>query len=200
MTIAILSAIAFVVATGLIIGIVRSERIADWIGRTGQRVADWTLHRLGRGGSPNVAGAIHRFRDQLGVVIRRRGLLALLIAIISQFAWAIVLLVGPACGRGPRDGPLHRRDLRVYAGDGHHDPSAVARWRGVSELLFISAFSALAARPTRPPSRPGSSSIALYFWFAPDPDRLDPAQGSPSGPVDAPDDHGLEGYASGSAT
>jgi len=72
-TIAIVSAVAFVVVTSLIVGIVRSERIADWLGRTGQRVADWILHRLGRTGAPDVAGAIHRYRDQLGLVIRRRG-------------------------------------------------------------------------------------------------------------------------------
>ena len=42
-TIAIISAIAFVVVTGLIIGVVRSERIASWVGRTGQGVTGWTL-------------------------------------------------------------------------------------------------------------------------------------------------------------
>ena len=76
-TIAILSAIAFVVATALIIAVVRSERAADWLGRTGQRIVSWTLQRLGREGSPDVSGSIHRFRDQLGLVIRDRGLAAL---------------------------------------------------------------------------------------------------------------------------
>ena len=93
-TIALLSAVVFVVATGLIIAIVRSERIADRLGRAGQGTADWVLRRLGRTGSPDVAGAIHRFRDQLGLVIRRRGLRSLLVAVGSQFAWAIVLIVG----------------------------------------------------------------------------------------------------------
>ena len=47
-TIAIVSAIAFVVATGLIVAVVRSERVADWLGRTGQRRVTWVMRRLGR--------------------------------------------------------------------------------------------------------------------------------------------------------
>jgi hypothetical protein len=35
------------------------------------------------------------------VVIRRRGIAALIVAIVAQFAWAIVLLVGNARRRRP---------------------------------------------------------------------------------------------------
>ena len=73
-TIAIVSAVAFIVAVVLIVAIVRSEKVADWLGQNGQRLAAWVMHRLGRNEAPDVSGAIHRFRDQLGVVIRRRGL------------------------------------------------------------------------------------------------------------------------------
>ena len=48
-TIAIISAVAFVVATGLIIAVVRSERVADWLGRTGQRAATWVMTQAGPG-------------------------------------------------------------------------------------------------------------------------------------------------------
>ena len=75
--IAIISAVVFVIATALIIAIVRSPRAADWLGRTGQRIATWTMRRLGREHVPDATGSIHRFRDQLGVVIRRHGLAAL---------------------------------------------------------------------------------------------------------------------------
>src|SRR6185503_6753101 len=169
-TIAILSAIAFVLATGLIVGIVRSERIADWIGRTGQRIADWTLHRLGRGGSPNVAGAIHRFRDQLGVVIRRRGLLALLIAISAQFAWAIVLLVGLRVVGVP-EAVLSTGEIFAVYGLVMVitilplSPGGA----GVSELLFISAFSALAGPTYEAAVTAGVFLYRIYFWFAPIP-------------------------------
>ena len=71
--IALISAVAFVIATALIIAVVRSERAADWLGRTGQRIVSWVMRRLGRQGAPDVSASIHRFRDQLGIVIRRRG-------------------------------------------------------------------------------------------------------------------------------
>jgi uncharacterized membrane protein YbhN (UPF0104 family) len=168
-TIAILSAIAFVLATGLIIGIVRSERIATWLGRTGQRATDWILQRLGRSGSPDVAGAILRFRDQLGLVIRRRGLRALLIAIVAQFAWTVVLLVGLRIVGVPEDVLSTAEIFAVYAlvmviTIIPLSPGGA----GVSELLFISAFSALA--PTYEAAiTAGVFLYRIYFWFAPVP-------------------------------
>jgi uncharacterized membrane protein YbhN (UPF0104 family) len=168
-TIAILSAVAFVLVMALIIGIVRSERIADSIGRTGQRIADWVLKRLGRTGSPNVSGAIHRFRDQLGVVIRRRGLAALIVAIVAQFAWAIVLLVGLRVVGVP--------DTVLSAGEIFAVYGLVMvitiiplspGGAGVSELLFISAFSALAPGYEAAITA-GVFLYRIYFWFAPVP-------------------------------
>jgi uncharacterized protein (TIRG00374 family) len=169
-TIAILSAVAFVVVTGLIIGIVRSERIADTIGRTGQRIADWVLARLGRTGSPNVEGAIHRFRDQLGVVIRRRGLAALTVAIISQFAWAIVLLAGLRVVGIP-DTVLSTAEIFAIYGLVMVitiiplSPGGA----GVSELLFISAFSTLAGPSYEAAITAGVFLYRIYYWFAPVP-------------------------------
>lgn len=200
-TIAILSAIAFVLATGLIVGIVRSERIADWIGRTGQRIADWTLHRLGRGGSPNVAGAIHRFRDELGVVIRRRGLLALLIAIISQFAWAIVLLVGLRVVGVPETVLSTGEIFAVYGlvmviTILPLSPGGA----GVSELLFISAFSALAGPTYEAAVTAGVFLYRIYFWFAPIPIAWILLKAVRRGRSMLPTSTELKSYASGSAT
>jgi uncharacterized membrane protein YbhN (UPF0104 family) len=200
-TIAILSAIAFVLATGFIVGIVRSERVADWIGRTGQRVADWTLHRLGRGGSPNVAGAIHRFRDQLGVVIRRRGLLALLIAITSQFAWAIVLLVALRLVGVPETVLSTGEIFAVYGlvmviTILPLSPGGA----GVSELLFISAFSALAGPTYEAAVTAGVFLYRIYFWFAPIPIAWILLKAVRRGRSMLPTSTELKSYASGSAT
>ena len=168
-TIAILGAIAFVLATGLIIGIVRSERIAEWLGRRGQGIADWILQRLGRSGSPDVAGAIHRFRDQLGIVIRRRGLRSLVIAVVAQFAWMVVLLVGLRMVGVPEDVLSPAEVFAVYAlvmviTIIPLSPGGA----GVSELLFISAFSALA--PTYEAAiTAGVFLYRIYFWFLPVP-------------------------------
>ncbi len=169
-TVAILSAVAFVVVTSLIVGIVRSQRIADWIGRAGQRVADWVLRRLGRTGTPDVAGAIHRFRDQLGLVIRRRGALALGIAIGSQFAWAIVLLVALRVCGVPDQALSGAEIFAVYAlvmciTIIPLSPGGA----GVPELLFITAFSALAGSQYQAEITAGVFLYRLYFWFVPVP-------------------------------
>jgi putative heme transporter len=169
-TIAILSAVAFVVVTALIIAIVRSERIATSIGRTGQRVADWTLHRLGRTGSPDVAGAILRFRDQLGLVIRRRGGLALGIAAVSQFAWAIVLLVALRICGVPAQAISAGEVFAVYAlvmciTIIPLSPGGA----GVPELLFISGFSAIAGPQYQAAITAGVFLYRIYFWFVPVP-------------------------------
>jgi uncharacterized membrane protein YbhN (UPF0104 family) len=168
-TIALLGGAAFVIVTGMIVGVVRSERIAAWLGRTGQRVVDWIMKRLGRTGTPDVAGAIHRFRDQLGVVIQRRGLLSLVIAVVAQFAWTAVLLVALRVVGVPEDVLSTAEILAVYGlvmviTIIPLSPGGA----GVSELLFISAFSALA--PTYEAAiTAGVFLYRIYFWFAPIP-------------------------------
>ena len=64
---------------------------------------------------PGHGGAIHRFRDQLGLVIRRRGLLALVIAVVSQFAWVLVLVAGLRVVGIPEDVLSVAEIFAVYA-------------------------------------------------------------------------------------
>jgi uncharacterized membrane protein YbhN (UPF0104 family) len=168
--IAILSTVAFIVVTSLIVAIVRSERIADWIGRTGQRAADWILRRLGRTGAPNVAGSIYHFRDQLGLVIRSRGLLALTIAVVSQFAWAIVLLVALRVCGVPEQALSGSEVFAVYAlvmciTIIPLSPGGA----GVPEILFISGFSAIAGAEYQAAITAGVFLYRMYFWFIPVP-------------------------------
>jgi uncharacterized membrane protein YbhN (UPF0104 family) len=199
-TIAILSAIAFVLVIGLIVGIVRSERIAAWLGRTGQGIAEWLTRRLGRDASPDVASAIHRFRDQLGVVIRRRGLSALLIAIVAQLAWAFVLLVGLRVVGVPEDALSTAEIFAVYGlvlviTIIPLSPGGA----GVSELLFISAFSTLA--PTYEAAiTAGVFLYRIYFWFAPIPLAWILLKVVRRGRSMLPTTAELKGYASGSTT
>jgi len=169
-TIAIICAVAFVVVTALIVGIVRSERIADWFGRTGQRMADWVLRKLGRPGSANVDGAIHHFRDQAGEVIRRRGFAALALAIVSQFAWVIVLTVALRMVGVPDDVLPFGEIFAVYAlvlciTIIPLSPGGA----GVTELLMISAFSTLAGPQYEAAIAAGVLLYRIYFWFVPIP-------------------------------
>ena len=168
--IAIISAIAFVVATALIIAVVRSERAADWLGRTGQRIVSWTMRRLGRQGAPDVSASIHRFRDQLGVVIRRRGLAALATSIVSQFAWVIVLIVALRMTGVPESALSPGEVFAVYAlvmviTIIPLSPGGA----GVPELLFISGLTAIAGTEYQATITAGVFLYRLYYWFLPIP-------------------------------
>ncbi len=168
--IAIISAVAFVIATVLIVAIVRSERIADWLGRTGQRVVSWTMGRLRRTAVPDVTGAIHHFRDQLGVVIRRRGLAALGTAIVAQFAWVVVLTVALRMMGVPESVLSPGEVFAVYAlvmviTIIPLSPGGA----GVPELLFISMFSSIAGAQYEAAITAGVFLYRLYYWFVPIP-------------------------------
>jgi uncharacterized membrane protein YbhN (UPF0104 family) len=168
--IAILSIVAFLVVTGLIIALVRSERVADWLGRTGQRIVSGVMRRLGRTGSPDVAGGIRRFRDQLGEVIRRRGLASLLLSIVSQFAWTIVLVVSLRMVGVP-DSALGTGEIFAVYGLVMVitiiplSPGGA----GVPELLFITWLSALAGPQYQAEVTAGVFLYRIYFWFVPIP-------------------------------
>jgi uncharacterized membrane protein YbhN (UPF0104 family) len=168
--IAIISAVAFVVAIVLIVAVVRSERAADWLGRTGQRFVSWVMRRLGRQGAPNVSASIHRFRDQLGVVIRRRGLAALGASILSQFAWVIVLIVALRMMGVPENVLTPGDVFAVYAlvmvvTIIPLSPGGA----GVPELLFISGLTTIAGTPYEAAVTAGVFLYRLYYWFLPIP-------------------------------
>jgi uncharacterized membrane protein YbhN (UPF0104 family) len=168
--ISIISAIAFLVVTGLIIAIVRSERIAAWLGRTGQRIADWVTARLSRPGAPNVDGAVHPFRDQLGHVIRRRGLASLLIATASQVVWATVLIVALRICGVPDRALTAGAIFGVYALVMVITILPIAPGgAGVPELLFISAFTTITGGAYQAEITAGVFLYRMYFWFVPIP-------------------------------
>jgi uncharacterized membrane protein YbhN (UPF0104 family) len=169
-TIAILSAVAFVVATALIIAIVRSERAAEWLGRTLQRAVSWTLQRLGRDQAPDVSRSVHRFRDQLGLVIQERGLAALAVSIASQFAWIAVLTVALRMTGVPESVISVGEIFGVYAlvmvlTIIPLSPGGA----GVPELLFISGFTTIAGTGYEAAITAGVFLYRIYYWFVPIP-------------------------------
>jgi uncharacterized membrane protein YbhN (UPF0104 family) len=169
-TISVLSAIAFIVVTTLIVAIVRSQRIADWLGRTGQRTAEWVLRRLGRSGAPDVAGAIHRFRNQLGQVIRRRGFAALVLATVSQAVWVFVLVVALRICGVPEEALSAGVIFAVYALVMVITILPIAPGgAGVPELLFIGAFTTLTGGEYEAAITAGVFLYRMYFWFVPIP-------------------------------
>ena len=168
--VAVISAIAFVVATAVIIAVVRSERAADWLGRTLQRIVSWTLQRLGRDQAPDVSGSVHRFRDQLGLVIRERGLAALAVSIASQFAWIAVLTVALRLTGVPQSVISLGEIFGVYAlvmvlTIIPLSPGGA----GVPELLFISGFTTIAGTGYEAAITAGVFLYRIYYWFVPIP-------------------------------
>lgn len=168
--IAIISIVAFVVASALIVAIVRSERIADWLGRTGQRVTDWILRHLRRTGSPDVSSAIHKFRDQFGEVLRARGLVALGLAVASQIAWTIVLIVALRVVGVPES---VLTPFEIFAVYGLVMVITIIPLSpggaGVPELLFISGLSAITGPEYGSAVTAGVFLYRLYYWFLPIP-------------------------------
>ena len=165
-----ISTVVFVVAVALMIAILRSDRAADWLGRTGQRAAAWVFGRLNRAERPDVDGAIHRFRDQLGGLLRRRGLAALLAAIVTQVMWSIVLIVALRIV-GVSDDVLTAAEIfAVYALVNvitiiPMSPGGA----GIPELLYIAGMSAIAGPSSEALITAGVFLFRLYQWFLPIP-------------------------------
>ncbi|MFI5225908.1 MAG: YbhN family protein [Candidatus Limnocylindrales bacterium] len=168
--ITVISIVVFVVATGLIAAVVRSDRVADWLGRTGQRVVSWLLARLGRTGAPDVSASVHRFRDQLGAVIQRRGLAALIVSVIAQLAWCVVLIVALRVVGVP-EGVLPPADvLAVFALVSVITIIPISPGgAGVPELLYIAGLSAIAGPSYESIITAGVFLFRLYQWFLPIP-------------------------------
>jgi uncharacterized membrane protein YbhN (UPF0104 family) len=168
--IALISIVVFIVAVGLIISIVRSDRIADWLGRTGQRLVSWVMARLGRTGSPDVSGSIHRFRDQLGTVIRQRGALAMLVSVLGQCVGCIMLIVALRMCGVPERALAPAEVFAVFALVSVITIIPLSPGgAGVPELLFIAGLSSIAGASYESAITAGVFLYRLYSWFLPIP-------------------------------
>jgi uncharacterized membrane protein YbhN (UPF0104 family) len=166
----VLSTIVLVVSLVVLVGIVRSDRVADWLGRTGQRLATWLLDRLGRPGRPDIDRAIHRFRDQVGEVVRRRGRAALVAALLVQITWCVVLIVALRVV-GVDDRVLTAADIfAVYALVSVITIIPISPGgAGVPELLYIAGLSSIAGAQYQSVITAGVFLMRLYQWFLPIP-------------------------------
>ena len=168
--ITVISIVVLVVAVALMAAILRSDRAADWLGRSGQRAAAWVFGRLNRAERPDVDGAIHRFRDQLGGVIRRRGLAGLLAAIVAQVTWCVVLIAALRIV-GVSDDVLTAAEVfAVYALVNvitiiPMSPGGA----GIPELLYIAGMTAIGGPRYESLIAAGVFLFRLYQWFLPIP-------------------------------
>jgi len=75
---------------GLIL-VVRSEALARRLGRLAERIVGAVVKRIGRN-TPDIEGALVRFRVTLGDTIRQHGLASFVVAMVSKLAWALLMI------------------------------------------------------------------------------------------------------------
>jgi len=160
----------FFLATAAMIAIVRSDRAADWIATTAQRVVKWILARLGRSEHPDVVSSVHRFRDSLGEIVRRRGLLALIVTILAQIPWMVTFVVALRMTGVPADVVTAAEVIAVFALVSVITIIPIAPGgAGVPELLYIAGLTAIAGPGYENQITAGVFLFRLYVWFLPIP-------------------------------
>jgi uncharacterized membrane protein YbhN (UPF0104 family) len=165
-----ISIVIFLVATGLMIAVVQSDRTADWLGRTIQRGVSWALARLRRSEHPDVDASIHRFRDSLGEIVHRRGLLALTVTIAAQIPWMITFIVALRLTGVPADVLTPADVIVVFALVSVITIIPIAPGgAGVPELLYIAGLTALSGEQWDAAITAGVFLFRLYVWFLPIP-------------------------------
>jgi uncharacterized membrane protein YbhN (UPF0104 family) len=166
----VISLVLFVIATGLLIGIVRSESLARRIGALGARLVGSIFRRLGRTGTPDVMGSVLHFRETLGDTVRRRGLLAFGLSMLSKFAWAFVLVTAlRACGVPASVLPASEI-VAVFAAVFIITILPISPGgAGVPEILYISFFTTLTGGQDSAEISAGVMLYRVFQWFLPIP-------------------------------
>lgn len=88
---AVFGLIVSIVGIALLVGIVRSERVAKWIGELLQSIATRLAARFGRAAPPGLSGRVMGLRAMGSDLIDTAGLLGLGTQIAIQAAWASML-------------------------------------------------------------------------------------------------------------
>ncbi len=168
--IALISITVLIVAVAVILAVVGSDRAADWVARTGQRLADWVLAKLGRHESPDVGAGIRTFRDQLGDVIRGRGLVAGATSLVGQLTWTVILIIALRVVGIPEDviSPTEVLVANALVSVITIIPIAPGG-AGIPELLYIAIFTAIAGDAYSAVITAGVFLFRLYQWFLPIP-------------------------------
>lgn len=88
---AVIGLIISIVGIAVLVGIVRSERIAERIGGLVQRSVDWIMARLHRESPHDLTERVMGLREMGDKLVNRSGLLGLGMQIVIQAAWASIL-------------------------------------------------------------------------------------------------------------
>jgi len=170
LVIAVLSAVIMVVATVLLVGIARSERVAEAIARFIEQARDWLFRRLHRTAGSDVRAAVRRFRDELGELLRTRGALAMVVGILGQLAWCGLLIVALRVVGVPAGVLVPAEVLAVFGLTIVITIIPIAPGgAGIPELLYIAGLSAIAGPEWEGLITAGVMLFRLFQWFLPIP-------------------------------
>jgi uncharacterized membrane protein YbhN (UPF0104 family) len=165
-----LSAVIFVVGTGVLVAIVRSDRTAALVASTGDRIVHAVARRLRRAEMPSIRGGILAFRDQLGEVVRERGLLALLVGQLGQLVWCGVLILALRTVGIPPETLSPVSVLAVFALTSAITLIPIAPGgAGIPELLYIAGLTAIAGPSSEALVTAGVMLFRMFQWFLPIP-------------------------------
>jgi uncharacterized membrane protein YbhN (UPF0104 family) len=166
----VVSAAIFVAVTAVMLALVRSDRLADWAGRTADRWVLAGLRRLGRSEDPDVAGSIHLFRGGIGEVVHRRGLTAIAVNAASQLPWCVLFVVCLRFTGVPADVLTPPDVVAVFALTSVITLIPIAPGgAGVPELVYITLLTRIAGPGYDAAITAGVFLFRVYVWFLPIP-------------------------------
>lgn len=160
---------ALVIVAGLIVAIVRSDRTAEAAANGIQRLVGALMGRLHRS-IPDVRTGVHAFRDEIGALVRRRGLAAMTVGTIGQVVWCIVLIIALRLV-GISSTVLTPGDvLAVFALTSVITIIPIAPGgAGIPEILYIAGLTAIAGPTNEALVTAGVMLFRLFQWFLPIP-------------------------------
>jgi uncharacterized membrane protein YbhN (UPF0104 family) len=168
--ISFISTVALVIASAVLIAIVRSDRTADRVAAMIQATVDWLYRTLNREDVPQVTGGIRDFRDLLGELIRRRGLIAMAIGAFGQLVWTGVLVVALRVVGVGEDVLSYPEVLAIFALTSVITIIPIAPGgAGIPELLYIAGLTAIAGAEWEGLITAGVMLFRLFQWFIPIP-------------------------------
>ncbi len=168
--IAIIGAVIVVGAFAVIAAILRSEALAERIGRLTERVVGAVLGIFKRPTPSGIPEGVLRFRTQFGGTLKATGVLAFGIALLSKIAWAVLLIASLRAVGITSDILPASWIFAVFA----------AVWvitilpispggAGVPELLYISMLTSLAGQEYNAVISSGVFLYRIFQWFLPIP-------------------------------
>ena len=160
---------ALVIVSGLIVAIVRSDRTAEAAADAIQRIVRALMGRLHRP-VPDVRTGVRAFRDEIGALVKRRGLTAMIVGTMGQVTWCVVLIIALRLVGVPSTVLTPGDVLAVFALTSVITIIPLAPGgAGIPEILYIAGLTTIAGTDHEALVTAGVMLFRLFQWFLPIP-------------------------------